>query len=91
MTITVEDWLESTAQAQRILLAARGRRLHDLGARNHAEGMRLVKTDATAALFHHAAQRMGRDLEALDYTFLSLPIAAVFARAIRPSAEERIQ
>ena len=80
MTITVEDWLESTAQAQRILLAARSRRLHDLGARNHAEGMRLVKTDATAALFHHAAQRMGRDLEALDYQFLTLPITVLSAK-----------
>ncbi len=82
MTITIADWLEATAEAQRLLFAARGRRLKELGARSWRDARRLCREDEAAGLFDSAARRMGRNLECLEHAYLDSPVRAYLRETV---------
>jgi hypothetical protein len=77
VTITVADWIDATIEAQRLLFAARGRRLKELGARNWRDARRLCQSDEAAGLFDSAGRHMGQDLEALECCYLESPVRSI--------------
>jgi len=81
MTITVQDWIDATIEAQRLLFAARGRRLRELGARNWRDAQKLCREDEAVGLFDSAAKRMGRDLECLEHAYLDSPVSVLWGEA----------